>query len=426
MGIVNVTPDSFSDGGRFDSPKKAVEQAKKLVCDGAKIIDVGGESTRPNAVPVDEDVEIERIAGVVENLASEGICVSVDTRHAKVAKVALDAGASIINDVSGFVDPEMRRVVKKSDCGLIVMHMRGTPQTMQNLTDYDDVVNDVCNWLKNACIELENGGIDRARICIDPGPGFAKTPHQTLEVMRNIHEFVHLGYPVMAAPSRKRYLKLLMSDDQQYDVEDKKDEFTALECRRAAELGACVFRVHNVKKCLDELKDLRPYVILSLGSNVALVGESKQEQQMSKISQINLAIQEILSLPDTDLIDVSGFYESKAAYVEDQDDFVNCAVVLRCGVAPLELLDYLHLIENSLGRVREVDKGPRTIDIDIVDYQMYVCESEKLTLPHKLATERDFVVEPICEILPTHILSNGVAIDSICKKDRIGQCKKII
>ena len=463
MGVINATPDSFSDGGKNWEPETAVENALLLVEQGAQIIDVGGESTRPGSEPVDPEEEWRRIEPIVETLADpemlaklkpsaeleelaqQGVCVSVDTRHASVAKRALAAGAAIINDVSGFRDEDMVAAVKDSDCGLVVMHMRGTPQTMGEFCDYSDVVGEVRDWLGSQVSSLEGAGIARERICIDPGPGFAKTPEQTLDVMRNLHEFRHVGCPVMAAPSRKRYLSLLapvISTDSSSSSPksnpshgsnpapsnltlEQKDELTARECLKASELGAGVLRVHNVEAVKAALGDLKPYAVLSLGANVALVQSEGATIEESLIAQLNLAIQELLFLPDTQLIDVSPFYSSKAAYKTDQADFVNCAVLIRTGIAPLELLDYLHAIENSLGRVREVENGPRTLDIDIVDYQTYVCKSDVLTLPHPLAVERDFVVKPVSDVLPRHVLADGTPIDAVTETARVGRAFKL-
>lgn len=417
MGIINATPDSFSDGGvNFDS-KVAIQNARKLTEQGAQIIDIGGESTRPGSEAVDPKVEWDRVSDMITALADDGICVSIDTRHAEVAKKAIEAGASVINDISGFTDPQMVEVAKGSDCGLVVMHMRGTPQTMTELTDYDDVVQDVFEWLEKQTSNLENAGIEHTRICVDPGPGFAKTPEQTKELMQNVHLFRHLGYPLLAAPSRKRYLKLFGDDDL--------DRVTAQECLSDCERGAGVVRVHDVITTKERLENLRPLVVLGLGANVPIYAQSEEERDECLKSQINMAIAELLQLPDTELIDVSPFYKSEAAYYENQDDFLNCVVSLRCGIPPLELLKYLHVIEESLGRTREIEKGPRTIDIDIEDYQMYVCESEELTLPHLNLCERDFVVKPISDILPNHILADGTKIDSVEEGDRIGHATRI-
>lgn len=426
MGILNVTPDSFSDGGSYASVDEACERARQMVAEGASIIDVGGESTRSGSAPVSEAEEIERVAEVVRRLAAEGICVSIDTRHATVAKAALEAGASIINDVSGFRDAAMVQVACESDAGLVVMHMQGEPGTMQDNPTYTDVVSEVRNYLANQAQMLVDAGIDPSRICVDPGPGFGKTPQQTVELMRNLQEFVHLGYPVMAAPSRKSYVGFV------YGIDDpaERDVASAAEALLACELGATVLRMHNVAKTAEALKDLRPRVVLGLGCNQvqALPEDATPDQaRAAKIDLLNQAVGQMLFIPDTEVIDVSPFYQSEPAYYEDQDVFVNAVCVLRCGVPPKELLEYLHAIENNLGRVRTIENGPRTCDIDILDYQMYVVESDILTLPHALLLERDFTVKPLLDVLPGHVLANGVAVveKALPEAERVGRAFRI-
>lgn len=405
MGILNVTPDSFSDGGLYATVDDALAHARRMVQEGAAIIDVGGESTRPGAQPVSSEEELARVIDVVRTLAGEGLCVSIDTRHAEVARACLDAGAAIVNDVSGFTDPQMVDVVADSDCGLVVMHMQGEPQTMQDAPTYTDVVAEVRDWLRDRAQALEAAGVDRDRICVDPGPGFGKTPQQTLELVRNFQEIVHLGYPVMAALSRKSFIGFAYGIESPAD----RDHASAAEALMACELGASVVRTHNVEETAKALRDLRPEVVLSLGCNVPLVA-SEGEEREGKIALVNQAISMLCTLPDTQIIDISGFYESEPAYYEDQDSFINAVAILRTGVPPKELLDYLHAIENSLGRVREIENGPRTCDLDIVDYQLYVIDNDVLTLPHPRALERDFVVKPLLELRPGFVLADGTVV----------------
>lgn len=424
MGVVNVTPDSFSDGGDNYDPEAAIAAAVQMAKDGALVIDVGGESTRPGASPVSPDEEWRRVGPVVEALSKKGLCVSIDTRHSQVAEKAIAAGASIVNDVSGFRDLEMVNVARNSDAGLVVMHMQGEPSTMQDDPRYDDVVSEVCEYLGARARELCESGISRKRICLDPGPGFGKTPKQTVELMRNIHEVRHLGYPVMVAASRKRYVAYAYHID---DPDPKaRDEASAQEALLACELGASVVRTHNVKKTVEVLSGLRPYVLLGLGSNVALVAEPGEETE-AKIAQINLAVASLCQLPDSQLVDMSSFYESEPAYCTDQDAFVNAVVLMRSGIPPKEMLAYLHAIEARLGRVRDDanPKGPRTIDIDILDYQLYTAMSDELTLPHPGVVERDFVVKPLCEILPNHVLADGSRVGDIPEDKRVGRAWKV-
>ncbi len=405
MGILNVTPDSFSDGGQHNGFDAALAHARAMVEAGAQIIDVGGESTRPGAAPVSIEEELARTLDVVRALAAEDICVSIDTRHAEVARACVEAGAAIINDVSGFRDPAMVDVAANCDAGCVIMHMQGEPATMQDAPVYTDVVTEVKDYLAAQAAMLEEAGVAPERICVDPGPGFGKTPSQTMELMRNFHEFSRLGYPTMCAVSRKRYIGEAYGIPEAAD----RDAASATEALMACELGASVVRAHNVEATVKALKDLRPYVIIALGSNVALVANPGEETE-GKIANLQQAITGLCSIPDTQIIDISSFYESEPAYYEDQDTFVNAVLLARTGVPPKELLKYLHAIENSLGRVREIENGPRTLDLDIVDYQMYVVNAEELTLPHPRATERDFVVKPLLELLPKHILADGTPV----------------
>lgn len=407
MGILNLTPDSFSDGGSYPTPEDAIARGLQMIEEGALIIDVGGESTRPGAAPVSEEEECARVLDVVKALASKGICVSIDTRHAPVARAALAAGASIINDVSGFRVPAMVDLAASCDAGLVVMHMGGDdPRTMQNEPVYEDVLAEVRDYLKAQADNLIAHGVARERICLDPGPGFGKTAKQTVELMRNFHEFNRLGFPTMVAVSRKSYI------GEAYHIEDPKerDSASAAEALMACELGASVIRTHNVALTAQALEEnLRPYVLIGMGCNVALVADEGEERE-GKIAMINKAIGDMCMLPDTQIIDISSYYESEPAYFEDQDLFVNTVVLIRTGLPPQELLTYLQAIENSLGRVRTQKNGPRTCDLDILDYQGYVSDLEVLTLPHPLLLERDFVVKPLLELLPHHELANGVPV----------------
>lgn len=409
MGILNLTPDSFSDGGSYPTPEDAIARGLQMVEEGALIIDVGGESMRPGATPVTEEEECARVLDVVKALARKGVCVSIDTRHAPVARAALEAGASIINDVSGFRDPAMIDLAASCEAGLVVMHMGGDdPRTMQNEPVYEDVVAEVRDYLKAQADNLIAHGVARERICLDPGPGFGKTAKQTVELMRNFHEFNRLGFPTMVAVSRKSYI------GEAYQIKDPKerDSASAAEALMACELGASVIRTHNVALTAQALEEnLRPYVLIGMGCNVALVADEGEERE-GKIAMINKAIGDMCMLPDTQIIDIASYYESEPAYFEDQDLFVNTVVLMRTGLPPQELLTYLQAIENSLGRVRTQKNGPRTCDLDILDYQGYVSDLEVLTLPHPLLLERDFVVKPLLELLPHHELANGVPVTS--------------
>lgn len=422
MGVLNVTPDSFSDGGLYVNLEDAVSHAKDMIRAGANIIDVGGESTRPGAAEVSVGEEISRVEPVVRALAEAGMCVSIDTRHAAVAQAAIAAGASVINDVSGFRDSAMVDVAKSCDAGLVVMHMQGSPETMQDDPVYEDVVVEVRDYLAAQAEMLERAGVSSERICVDPGPGFGKTHKQTIELMRNLHEIARVGYPVMVAASRKSYVGYAYRIENPLD----RDEASAQEALMACELGASVVRTHNVEETQKALQNLRPLVFLGMGSNVALVAEPGEERE-AKIAQLNMGIGQLCMIPDTQIVDISAFYESEPAYYLDQEPFVNCVVSLRTGVPPKELLDYLHAIENSLGRVRDIPNGPRTIDVDILDYQLYLADAPELMLPHPRILERDFVVKPLLELAPGHVLADGtcVATEALPEQERLGRAFKL-
>jgi dihydropteroate synthase len=207
MGVLNLTPDSFSDGGQYPTVERAVARATAMIGEGAAILDLGGESTRPGATPVSEDVEWSRIAPTLARLSEVSLVpLSVDTRHPGVAARALDAGADLINDVGGLRDPEMRRVLARTGAPAIAMHMRGTPATMQASTDYTDVRAEVFAALADATAQAEEEGIARSALLVDPGLGFGKTPEQNFELLAHIGEFRSLGYPVVVGASRKSFL----------------------------------------------------------------------------------------------------------------------------------------------------------------------------------------------------------------------------
>jgi dihydropteroate synthase len=214
MGILNVTPDSFSDGGRFLDVDAAVAQAHRLVVEGADLLDVGGESTRPGAAAVSESEEMSRVLPVVRRLVDElAIPISVDTRKARVARAAVEAGAEIINDVSGGEhDPAMIDAVAASGAGVCVMHMQGSPETMQMKPTYGDVVAEVVEYLRGRRDALIAAGIAQERICLDPGIGFGKTFEHNLELLKNCRVLFSLGCPVLVGHSRKSFLGKLLGD----------------------------------------------------------------------------------------------------------------------------------------------------------------------------------------------------------------------
>jgi dihydropteroate synthase len=241
MGIVNVTPDSFSDGGRFLAVDDAVEHVVRLVAEGADIVDIGGESTRPGAHAVSVDDELRRILPVVERVVALGVPISIDTRHAAVAEAAIDAGAVMINDVSGLRDRAMRAVAVCHQIPVVVMHMpTDDPATMQLHTDYGDVVRDVCRFLVEQTERALADGVPQ--VIVDPGIGFGKTAAQNLEIVRRLHEIAELGHPVLVGASRKRFIGDLTAVD---DPADRLAGTLAVHLAAVAR-GANLLRVHDV------------------------------------------------------------------------------------------------------------------------------------------------------------------------------------
>ncbi|MDB4947778.1 MAG: folP [Gemmatimonadetes bacterium] len=244
MGILNATPDSFSDGGRFRSAGPALARARRMVDEGADLVDVGGESTRPGASQVSVAEEVDRVVPLVRLLkASISVPVSVDTRRAEVARLALEAGADAVNDVSALSDPEMAAVVASHGCGLVLMHMRGTPATMQSMAVYGDVAGEVAEELSERLGRALDAGIEADRIALDPGIGFAKTAEQNLELIARLDVLVRLGHPVLVGASRKAFIGRLLGGI----AADERDAGTVGACVVGLARGARIFRVHEVR-----------------------------------------------------------------------------------------------------------------------------------------------------------------------------------
>ncbi|MGH2776297.1 MAG: dihydropteroate synthase [Actinomycetota bacterium] len=258
MGVLNVTPDSFSDGGLWNDAERAVTHGLEMVEQGAAIVDVGGESTRPGAEPVAEKDELDRVLPVIEGLCRQtSALISIDTRKPKVAELSVEAGASIINDTAGEgSDGAVDHVAARTGAAIVVMHSRGTPATMRELTDYQDVVTDVRDFLRLRAEQLAEQGVARDAICLDPGYGFAKNPQQSLVLLRRLDEIVELGFPVLVGTSRKSFIgtTLDLPDDQRV-------EGTAATVAWAISKGAHIVRVHDVEpivrtmRMLEAIKD---------------------------------------------------------------------------------------------------------------------------------------------------------------------------
>ncbi len=253
MGILNATPDSFSDGGQFNTFETAVNHGIRLVDDGAHILDIGGESSRPFATPVSEQEELDRVIPVIENLSKRiDVPISIDTVKSVVAREALNAGAAIINDISAFEkDPAMADLAAQRGVPVVLMHMKGTPETMQVNPNYDDLMLEITNYLKTRAVYAMERGIHKKNIILDPGIGFGKTIEHNLVLINHLEKITALGFPVLIGPSRKSFIQNILSKNNKMPVKanDLKAEYGSLAAAAASILnGAHIIRVHDVQK----------------------------------------------------------------------------------------------------------------------------------------------------------------------------------
>lgn len=249
VGVLNVTPDSFSDGGAFRSTDDAIAHGRDLIDEGAGLVDVGAESTRPGAAPVPEEEELRRLLPTIEGLVAAGVLVSADTRKPEVARRALAEGAVIVNDVTGFADPRMIELAASSDCGIVTMHMQGSPADMHVDPQYDDVVTEVEEFLLQSASRLVAAGVGEDRIAIDPGIGFGKRAEHSLILLAHLDRLASHGFPLMVGASRKGFLGRLVGSE---DIESR-DLGTAVTTALAYASGARLFRVHDVARSRDAL-----------------------------------------------------------------------------------------------------------------------------------------------------------------------------
>ena len=248
MGILNITPDSFSDGGRFNKVTSALIQVEKMLSDGADIIDIGGESTRPYSISVSSGEQVHRVLPIIKAIRmqlSTTVLISIDTRLSTVAKLALSEGANIINDISGgHNDPKILKVAADYNCPIILMHIKGTPQTMQDNPDYDNVVSEVLESLHVSAEYAKQAGIRQDKIILDPGIGFGKTDEHNLKLLGHLNQFVEIGYPILLGTSRKKFLNAITATEKPEDLALATSVTTAL----AVMAGVKILRVHDVKE----------------------------------------------------------------------------------------------------------------------------------------------------------------------------------
>lgn len=396
MGVINVTPDSFSDGGAHDGVSQAVAWGMRLLDEGADILDVGGESTRPGFVAVDPAEEMARVLPVVRELADAGALVSIDTRHAEVARAALEAGAGIVNDVSGFADPAMLAVVAEGDCGCVAMHAMpgalGEAVTDEPAQGPDELVARVERFLLDRAAALEAAGVDRSRICIDPGPGFGTDARQDVAVQRATGRLARLGFPYLCAVSRKRFVGAL-SGVANAPERDSASVGVAL---AAVAAGARVLRVHNVAATAQALRTFEACAglapcrraLVALGANLG-----------DREASLRDAVDRLGELPLTRVAAASHIYDTEAAYLDGQPSFANAVVELETGLHPRALLEALLSIEAAAGRVRTIANGPRPLDLDLLWMEGEHHAGARLTLPHPRLGERSFVLRPLADVV---------------------------
>ncbi len=547
MGVLNVTPDSFSDGGEHFDPDAAIEYGLAMLDAGADIIDVGGESTRPGFTPVNPDEEARRVLPVVRALAKEGAIVSIDTRHVAVAKAAVRCGASIVNDVTGFTDPKMVEFVKTSTCGVIVMHagevaaparthatvqldtsaaafvaekareaaaeaareaekparrrrgkLLGEPKPEAKLPGgvvqpslpfgesgahararasrrrpppsrllpldrrarardrarshrsrigaqrspgrhdapqrpprgslrahlaapplyparFAPIMRRVMGFLSDQARALIHAGVSRDRICIDPGPGFGKSANEDIVIERETAKMASLGYPLMCAVSRKRFVGAVSGVTEAAE----RDAATFGVCLGAIQAGANIVRVHDAAGFAQFLngywavaKPQPRRAFVAVGSNLGIAGQHPRRTRHDRRDSTHLRVQ---------LLQI---YESEPAYETRQDAFANAVIEIKTELAPLVLLDELMQIEAELGRDRSKKakaNGPRTIDLDLLWMDGETHGGKKLRLPHPLIGERDFVLVPLEDLMhdPARFFRyNGVEVKE--PEDRVG------
>ena len=425
MGVVNVTPDSFSDGGAWYGADAAIAHGLDLAAQGADIIDVGGESTRPGAQRVDADEELRRIAPVVTGLVQAGLHVSIDTMRASVAQYALNAGVHLVNDVSGgLADPGMARLVAEAGVPYVVMHWRGHSADMYSRAVYHDVVGEVREELARRVDEVLAAGVEPDCVVIDPGLGFGKRPEHNWPILTHLPQIAVLAgrpFPVLVGASRKNFIrKLLAGPDGVSRSFAGSDEATVALTALAAANGAWCVRVHQVPSNADAVRVAAAWqhaagqqragdaasgalasgalasdsaVVLAIGANLG-----------DRMGTLRAAVAAIGELPDTEVTAVSPVYQTAPVGGPEQPDYLNAVLTARTQLAPAELLSWLHEIEAGHGRVRTVRFGPRTLDIDIISYAGLLSDDPVLTLPHPRARERAFVLAPWHDIEPAAVL----------------------
>ena len=389
MGILNMTPDSFSDGGSFPDTDSAIRRVAQMLKEGADIIDVGGESTRPGYTQISDAEEIARILPVIEAIKARfNVPVSVDTYKSAVARAALGAGADLINDIWGLkYDPEMAGVIVGSGAACCLMHNRAVPPT-------HDFLGTCLTELKESVDLALAAGIAPEKIILDPGVGFGKTYEQNLLVIKHLDDFAALGYPLLLGTSRKSVIGLTL-----HVPAPQRTVGTVVTSAAAVQHGCAFVRVHDIRENYEAIKmaeaikyvpepaDLWHRVYLGVGANL---GDCR--------ATIQKAVAAITGAPDIRKVSCSELLETAPYGGVAQDDFLNGCIFLETTKSPQELLAFLNAIEADLGRERIIRWGPRTIDLDILLYDDWIVEEDNLKIPHIDMQNREFVLKPLAGI----------------------------
>ncbi len=405
MGILNVTPDSFSDGGRHFEPAAAVARARAMLAEGAAIVDVGGESTRPGHLPVSEAEELRRVVPVLEALADLDAPISIDTSKAALAREAARLGACLINDVWGLQrDLGMADAVAETGSAVVVMHNRAEADPTI------DILDDVERFFERSLNLAAAAGVPFGRILLDPGVGFGKTRQQNHSCIWNLDRFRRLGAPILVGLSRKSFIGGIIDAEV-----DRRLPGTLAADTIALMRGASVLRVHDVAEnraalavfmalkaaaapsSAPEPKDNgRARVVLALGGNVG-----------DKVLSLRRALRAIAAEPEIELTAVSRFYRTPPWGKTDQDWFVNACALGRTTLKPEALLERMKALEVELGREPAERWGPRVIDIDLIAYDDVTLKTDRLTLPHPELFNRAFVLAPLSEIAPDLVIAGA-------------------
>ena len=412
MGILNVTPDSFSDGGRHFEPAAAVARARAMIAEGAAIVDVGGESTRPGHLPVSEAEELRRVVPVLEALADLDAPISIDTSKAAVAREAARLGACLINDVWGLQrDPGMADAVAETGSAVVVMHNR------EQADPAIDILDDVERFFERSLNLAAAAGVPFGRILLDPGVGFGKTRQQNHSCIWNLDRFRRLGAPILVGLSRKSFIGGIIDAEV-----DRRLPGTLAADTIALMRGASVLRVHDVAENRAALavfmalkaaaaplsvglkEDGRARMVLALGGNVG-----------DKVLSLRRALRAIAAEPEIELIAVSRFYRTPPWGKTDQDWFVNACALGRTSLKPEALLERMKALEVELGREPTERWGPRVIDIDLIAYDDMALKTDRLTLPHPELFNRAFVLAPLAEIAPDFVIAGVRVADAAAR-----------